>query len=57
VEKLLAAPSDAAWGAYSVEFCGGTHLSQLADAELFVVTDEGASSAGVRRIAAVTRAS
>jgi len=56
VEKLLAAPTDSAWAAFSVEFCGGTHLPQLSDAELFVVTDEGASSAGVRRIAAVTRA-
>jgi alanyl-tRNA synthetase len=37
VEKLLASPKDTAWAAYSVEFCGGTHLSQLDDAKLFVV--------------------
>ncbi|MEA3064920.1 MAG: alanyl-tRNA synthetase, partial [Sphingomonadales bacterium] len=39
---------------YSVELCGGTHVSALGDIQLLVITHEGAVSSGVRRIEAVT---
>lgn len=39
----------------SIEFCGGTHISNTADAEAFVLVEETAVAKGIRRITAVTR--
>jgi alanyl-tRNA synthetase len=50
VEDLIRNPDNAEWRKYSIEFCGGTHLSNTADIERFVVASEEAVAKGIRRI-------
>ncbi|NNM26483.1 MAG: hypothetical protein HKO59_10960, partial [Phycisphaerales bacterium] len=54
VADLAADPAAAAWATHSIEFCGGTHLAETGEAGVFVILQEQALAAGVRRITAVT---
>lgn len=42
-------------GDTSVEFCGGTHVENTAEAQAFVIVEETAVAKGIRRITAVTK--
>eukprot|EP00752_Nemacystus_decipiens_P009413 g8416.t1 len=55
VPTMLEDPENPAWSDISVEFCGGTHLSNTQEAEAFVILEETGIAKGVRRIVAVTR--
>lgn len=50
VDSLIATPDDPRWMELSVEFCGGTHLSNTRDADGFVLLAEQGLAAGVRRV-------
>ena len=56
VKDLLENPTNPEWRAYSVEFCGGTHLQSSEQAESFVIVAEESVSKGIRRIVAHTGA-
>jgi alanyl-tRNA synthetase len=47
-------PDNGRGGTYSIELCGGTHVSALGDIGLFKVVGEGAVSSGIRRVEALT---
>lgn len=51
---LLTTPDDSMWRASSIEFCGGTHISNTKDAEAFVITEETAVAKGIRRVSGIT---
>ncbi len=54
LKEVLADPTNEQWKEFSIELCGGTHLSDTSQARRFIITHEQALAAGVRRIIALT---
>jgi alanyl-tRNA synthetase len=54
VAELLEDPENPGWRQYSIEFCGGTHLSTTGQAQEFAIISEEAVAKGIRRVAALT---
>lgn len=54
IDDLLAAPKLESNKELSVEFCGGTHLTNTAEAKAFALISEEGIAKGVRRIVAFT---
>lgn len=54
VDALLADKENAEWTKYSIEFCGGTHLSNSAEAGCFAIVAEEGIGGGVRRVVCCT---
>jgi alanyl-tRNA synthetase len=50
VRDLLAKPDEDDWREYSVEFCGGTHVSSTGAIGAFAIVSEEAVAKGVRRV-------
>lgn len=55
LDAMTSDPDNAEWRQYAIEFCGGTHLANLSDAQQAVILSEEALMNGVRRITVVTR--
>lgn len=55
VGDLLADPNNSAWAGNSIEFCGGTHLTNTSQAVDFVLVEESGIAKGVRRITGMTK--
>jgi alanyl-tRNA synthetase len=54
VKDLIENPSNAEWRKFSIEFCGGTHLTNTGEAQAFCLASEESVSKGIRRIVALT---
>jgi len=54
VEELLAEPKNTDWRQYSIELCGGTHITSSKEAECFTIIGEEALARGIRRLTALT---
>jgi alanyl-tRNA synthetase len=54
IKDLLANPTNPAWRSASLEFCGGTHVSNTKEICAFALTSEEAVAKGIRRITALT---
>ncbi|RDW73232.1 alanine--tRNA ligase [Coleophoma cylindrospora] len=56
VDTLLADPKNPEWLKYSVEFCGGTHVSETGLIKELIVVEESGIAKGIRRVVAFTGA-
>jgi len=55
INNLMKNPTNPAWKDLSIEFCGGTHLSNTSEAEDFIIYEESGIAKGIRRITGLTR--
>lgn len=55
VEDVVKDVNNPNWKGYSIEFCGGTHLSRTSEAQQFTFISESSISQGTRRVVAFTK--
>eukprot|EP00612_Vaucheria_litorea_P007398 CAMPEP_0171475884 /NCGR_PEP_ID=MMETSP0946-20130122/3259_1 /TAXON_ID=109269 /ORGANISM="Vaucheria litorea, Strain CCMP2940" /LENGTH=961 /DNA_ID=CAMNT_0012006037 /DNA_START=8 /DNA_END=2889 /DNA_ORIENTATION=+ len=55
LNDILKDPENEKWIYHSIEFCGGTHLTNTEQAEAFCIIEETGIAKGIRRIIAVTK--
>jgi alanyl-tRNA synthetase len=55
VEDVVKDVKNPDWKGYSIEFCGGTHLSRTSEAQVFTFISESSISQGTRRVVAYTK--
>ncbi|KAF0975335.1 hypothetical protein FDP41_005329 [Naegleria fowleri] len=55
VDEIIKDRTNEKWHTISVEFCGGTHLTQTSQAQEFVIVADKSIAAGKRRIIGLTR--
>lgn len=55
IKEILKDPKSSHWNSFSIELCGGTHLSNTKEAEDFVIIEESGIAKGIRRISGLTR--
>ena len=51
---MISNPQDWAWIKYIIDFCGGTHLNNIREAERFFILKEEGITKAVHRITGVT---
>jgi len=54
LDEVLEQKDNPDWANYSIEFCGGTHLSRTGEARRFCLVSEEAVAKGIRRLTGVT---
>lgn len=54
IENVIADPKNENWKQSSIEFCGGTHLSNTREAVACCILEETAVAKGIRRISGIT---
>jgi alanyl-tRNA synthetase len=54
IDKIVADPANAEWANYPIELCGGTHLANVSQAQLFTIISDETVAQGVRRLVALT---
>jgi len=54
IDAMLKDPKNPEWMKYSVEFCGGTHLKNTAEALAFTLISEEAVAKGIGRVVGIT---
>lgn len=54
LNEVMKSPTSSKWTDYSIEFCGGTHVSKTSDIKNFIIVEESGISKGIRRIVALT---
>jgi alanyl-tRNA synthetase len=55
VDDVVKDAANPNWKGYSIEFCGGTHLSRTGEAQQFAFVSESSISQGTRRVVAYTK--